>query len=68
MNAGAPTLRQVRQEQRLTMRALAAASEVDYTTIWRAEHGRSRILPVVRRSIAHALNRTPDQIRWERVG
>lgn len=62
MNAAAPTLRQVRQQQRLTMRALAAASEVDYTTIWRAEHGRSRLLPVVRRSIAQALGVPPDTI------
>lgn len=60
-----PTLKEARQQQRLSMYTLAREAGVHRITIWRAEHGRSAPLPVVRRSLAQALGYRPEQINWQ---
>lgn len=59
------TLKEARQQQRLSLNTLAASAGVHWVTVWRAEHGRSAPLPVVRRSLAQALGYQPDMINWQ---
>ena len=55
-------LQQIRKTRVLSRKELARRSDVDESTIYRAEHGQTRLRPSTVRKLAQALNVPPDQL------
>lgn len=62
------TLRELRTEQQLRLADVAERAHLHLNTVWRIEQGRSSPFPSTRYLLATALDRTPDQIKWEQAG
>ncbi len=56
-----PRLRYWRERRALTMRELATAAGIAYTTVFRLEHGKDAELPTVRK-LAEALKVEPHEL------
>jgi transcriptional regulator with XRE-family HTH domain len=55
-------LEQIRRTRVLSRKELARRSEVDESTIYRAEHGHTKLRPSTVRKLARALEVPPDQL------
>lgn len=55
-------LRQIRQTRVLSRKELADKSNVDESTIYRAERGQTKLRPSTVRKLAQALGVPPDQL------
>lgn len=55
-------LQQIRRTRVLSRKELARRSDVDESTIYRAEHGRTKLRPSTVRKLAQALGVPPDQL------
>ena len=55
-------LQQIRRSRVLSRKELARQSDVDESTIYRAEHGQTRLRPSTVRKLARALDVPPDQL------
>ena len=55
-------LQQIRRTRVLSRKELARKSDVDESTIYRAEHGQTRLRPSTARKLAEALDVPPDQL------
>jgi transcriptional regulator with XRE-family HTH domain len=55
-------LEQIRRNRVLSRKELAQRSAVDESTIYRAEHGQTKLRPSTVRKLAQALGVPPDQL------
>ena len=55
-------LQQIRRSRVLSRKELSRRSDVDESTIYRAEHGQTRLRPSTVRKLARALDVPPDQL------
>ena len=55
-------LQQIRKSRVLSRKELARRSDVDESTIYRAEHGQTKLRPSTVRKLARALDVPPDQL------
>jgi transcriptional regulator with XRE-family HTH domain len=55
-------LQQIRQTRVLSRKELARQSNVDESTIYRAEHGQTKLRPSTVRKLAQALDVPPNQL------
>ena len=55
-------LQQIRRTRALSRKELARKSDVDESTIYRAERGQTRLRPSTVRKLAQALDVPPDQL------
>jgi len=55
-------LQQIRRTRVLSRKELARRSHVDESTIYRAEHGQTKLRPSTVRKLAQALGVPPDQL------
>ncbi|MGD9116050.1 MAG: helix-turn-helix transcriptional regulator [Dehalococcoidia bacterium] len=55
-------LQQIRQTRVLSRKELAQQSRVNESTIYRAEHGQTKLRPSTVRKLAQALGVPPDQL------
>jgi transcriptional regulator with XRE-family HTH domain len=55
-------LKRIRETRVLSRKDLARQSAVDESTIYRAEHGQTRLRPSTVRKLAQALGVSPDEL------
>jgi transcriptional regulator with XRE-family HTH domain len=55
-------LEQIRRTRALSRKELARQSEINESTIYRAEHGQTKLRPSTVRKLARALSVPPDQL------
>jgi transcriptional regulator with XRE-family HTH domain len=62
MEVNVQRLKQLREEQALSLRELAGISEVPHSVIWRIESGRTGAQPRTIRKLAQALGVEPREL------
>ena len=58
-------LKEMREDQALSMRELAKRAGVDLTTVYRIEHGQVNVQPRTLRRVAGALGVEPRELRGD---
>ena len=62
MEVNVQRLKQLREEQALSLRELASLADVPHNVIWRIEDGRQGAQPRTIRKLAHALGVEPREL------
>ena len=58
-------LKRIREMRALSRKDLAGQSDVDESTVYRAEHGQTKLRPSTVRKLAQALDVPPDELMSE---
>jgi transcriptional regulator with XRE-family HTH domain len=58
-------LKRIREMRALSRKDLAEQSDIDESTVYRAEHGQTKLRPSTIRKLAQALGVSPDELMSE---